>query len=424
MGYSSSNVEALMENPKTLKESLGPAFNRLWTASLASNLADGLLKTSALLLAATLTKDPLVISIGAALLMLPWLLFAIPIGGLVDRVDRRLLLATANAVRFMMAAFLAVTISLDIVNIPILYFVVFVIGVAEVLYDTTGQSMIPQILKTEHLERGNSRLEIGSVTVGEFIGSPLSGVLYTFSIALPFVLGSAGIFVAGVLVLMIPGNFKKAITRDEYDQPIEPTKFWADIRFGIKYLFENKTLLKLVILTASVGMFSAATSSTVVLFLTEELGVEPVWFGFVFTVPAVGAILGSITAPKVSARFGRTTVMAYSMIAFCAAAVITGFSPNIVFFALAGLLMSTTVTWWNVLLMSTYHQIIPNELFGRIHGTRRTLVWGLMPIGSLLGGFIATFGLRMPYLIAGGIALVIAFVGFRFTVGLKRLIEQ
>jgi MFS family permease len=170
-------------------------------------------------------------------------------------------------------------------------------------------------------------------------------------------------------------------------------------------------------------MFSAATSSTVVLFLTEELAVEPVWFGFVFVVPAIGAILGSITAPKVSERFGRTTVMAYSMIAFCLAAVMTGFSPNVVFFALVGLFMSITVTWWNVLLMSTYHQIIPNELFGRIHGTRRTLVWGLMPIGSLLGGFIASFGLRMPYFIAGGVALLIAVLSVRFVISLGKLLD-
>jgi MFS family permease len=381
------------------------------------------MKTSALLLAATLTKDPVVISILAAVLMLPWLLFAIPIGGIVDRVDRRLMLATANAVRFFMAAILAITVSLDIVTIPILYFVVFVIGAAEVLYDTTAQSMIPQLLRTEHLERGNARLEIGAVTVGEFMGSPISGVLFAVSIALPFALGSAGILVAAILVLMIPGNFKKAIAMDENNQPAEKTKFWSDIRFGIGYLYKNKTLLKLVLLTATLYTFSAATSSTLVLFLTEELKVEPIWFGFVFIVPAVGAIIGSVTAPKVSDRFGRTTVMAYSMIVFCAAEVLTGLSQNVIVFALIGLCMSITVTWWNVLLMSTYHQIIPNELFGRIHGTRRTLVWGLMPIGSLLGGFMAQFGLRMPYLIAGGTALVVAFVGFRFIVGLKSFIE-
>jgi hypothetical protein len=46
-----------------------------------------------------------------------------------------------------------------------------------------------------------------------------------------------------------------------------------------------------------------------------------------------------------------------------------------------------------------------------------------MPIGSLLGGFIASFGLRMPYFIAGGAALAVAMVGFRFVVGLKELIK-
>jgi multisubunit Na+/H+ antiporter MnhF subunit len=47
-----------------------------------------------------------------------------------------------------------------------------------------------------------------------------------------------------------------------------------------------------------------------------------------------------------------------------------------------------------------------------------------MPIGSLLGGFIAQYGLRMPYFIAGGVALIIAVLGFRFTVGLSRLLES
>ena len=69
--------------------------------------------------------------------------------------------------------------------------------------------------------------------------------------------------------------------------------------------------------------------------------------------------------------------------------------------------------------MSTYHQIIPGELFGRIHGTRRTLVWGLMPIGALLGGVLASIDLRLPF-IAGGIATsLIAIAGFRFIVNLE-----
>jgi MFS family permease len=402
------------------EKSLGSAFNRLWYSSLASNLADGLLKTSAPLLAATLTQDPVIISLMAALVMLPWLLFAIPIGGLVDRLDRRLLLASANAVRFVMAAVLSLGIGLDAVSIPLLYTVVFVIGVAEVLYDTAAQSMVPQILKKKQLERGNARLEIGAVTVGEFVGAPLSGVLFATAIVLPFFFASTGIFIAAVLVLMIPGQFRKKA--GPTGDGIERSKFWPDIRFGIKYLYEDKVLLRLVITTAAVGLFFASSTSTMVLMLTQELGVSPALFGLVFTAPAVGSIIGSLTGPKLSEKFGRTKVMAVALALSGLTTILSGLAPNIFVFVLFGLAMSLAITWWNLLLMSTYHQIIPNELFGRIHGTRRTLVWGVMPIGSLLGGFIAQFGLRLPYLIGGGISLAITLVSIPFILRLSKLI--
>jgi MFS family permease len=408
---------------KTKAEGLGPSFNRLWSASLASNLADGIFKTSAPLLAATLTKDPIVISLMAALVMLPWLLFAIPIGGIVDRIDRRLLLATANAVRFLMAAYLATMIALDLITIPVLYFVVFVFGIAEVLYDTTAQSMIPQILEPKNLERGNARLEIGAVTVGEFIGAPISGILFAVAIAIPFFVGGAGVLVAGILVLTIPGNFKKLMKLEEDQSPMAQTKFWSDIRFGISYLYNHKVLLKLVLFTSTLGFFWAATGSTMVLFLTQTLEVTPALFGFVFTVPAIGAIIGSITGPKVSAKYGRTNVMAFAIVTSSAITVATGLSPTVYFFVAFGLINAITITWWNILLMSSYHQIIPNELFGRIHGTRRTLVWGMMPIGSIAGGVIAQFGLRMPYLIAGSISLLIAIIGIKFIISLKNLLS-
>jgi MFS family permease len=407
---------------KTKAEGLGPSFNRLWSASLASNLADGIFKTSAPLLAATLTKDPIVISLMAALVMLPWLLFAIPIGGIVDRIDRRLLLASANAVRFLMAAYLATMIALDLITIPVLYFVVFVFGIAEVLYDTTAQSMIPQILEPKNLERGNARLEIGAVTVGEFIGAPISGILFAVAIAIPFFVGGAGVLVAGILVLTIPGNFKKLMKLNENQAPMAQTKFWSDIRFGIGYLYNHKVLLKLVLFTSTLGFFWAATGSTMVLFLTQTLEVTPAFFGFVFTVPAIGAIIGSITGPKISAKYGRTNVMAFAIVTSSAITVATGLSPTVYFFVAFGLINAITITWWNILLMSSYHQIIPNELFGRIHGTRRTLVWGMMPIGSIAGGVIAQFGLRMPYLIAGSISLLIAVIGIKFIISLKNLL--
>ena len=412
---------ALVKRPR--QESLGKPFTRLFSASLASNVADGVFKTAAPLLAATLTNDPFVISLMAALVMLPWLLFAIPIGGLVDRLDRRLTLATSNAVRFILAAFLAATIATDQVNIPILYAVAFLMGIAEVAYDTSSQSLIPQLLKPQHLERGNARLEVGAITTGEFIGAPISGLLYAAAIALPFIWGAFGIGVASVLLFMIPGQVRTDLKlgRQLQQGKVAPG-FWQEIRFGIQYLYEDKVLLKLVLFTAFIGFWFAASTSTWVLFMLNVMKVDPAWYGLFLTIPAVGSVLGSLIVPKVSNRFGRTNVMAAAIISSGVLTLLFGLAPNLWVLSIIGVLQGIAITFWNVLLMSTYHQIIPNHLFGRIHGTRRTLVWGMMPVGALVGGALAVIDLRLPFFVAGIVCTVTAIIGVPFVKRLSNLL--
>lgn len=409
---------------KAKPQPLGSAFNRLWSATLASNISDGLLKTAAPLLAATLTRDPVIIAALAAVVMLPWLFFAIPIGSLVDRVDRRKALWVANSIRFAALATLTVSIVTETINIPILYFVAFIIGAAEVLYDTTAQALIPQILKPEQLERGNAKLSVGATLVGELIGAPLSGILYALAIFLPFLSSALGIFLAVVLVALIPGSYKAITALDDNGEPVPKKSLWADMRFGISYLLGNKLLLKLVLLTTSIGFFFSATGSTMVLFMLDVLQVPLALFGFVFLAGAFGSILGSIMAPRVSERFGRMNIMALTIFLSGVLTALSGLSPNVWVWIALSIFGGIAMALWNILVMSTYHQIVPNELFGRIHGTRRTLVWGLMPIGSLLGGVFALIDLRAPMIIGGTISAIIALFGIPFIRSLSALIEE
>lgn len=414
----------MAEKTKVTREPLGSTFNKLWSATLASNVSDGLLKTAMPLLAATLTRDPVVVAALAAVVMLPWLFFAIPIGSLVDRVDRRKAMWVANAIRFASAAVLTLSIVTDTVSIPILYVLAFIIGAAEVLYDTTAQALIPQILKPEQLERGNSRLSIGATMVGELVGSPLSGILYALAIFLPFLSGTLGVLLAVVLVAIIPGSYKAIKALDDNGVELPKKSLWADMRFGISYLLKEKVLLKLVLLTTSIGFFFSATGSTMVLFMLDVLKVPFALFGFVFLASAFGNILGSVLAPKLSERFGRMNIMALTIFLSGVLTTLSGFAPNVWVWIVLSVFGGIAIAHWNILLMSTYHQIIPNELFGRIHGTRRTLVWGLMPIGSLVGGLFALIDLRAPMIIGGTISAIIALFGVPFIRSLSTLIEE
>ena len=397
---------------------MNPAFNRMWASSIISNLADGVMLAAVPLLAISLTDSPVLISLIGAMVMLPWLLFAIPIGAIVDRVDRRYIFAGANASRSVVVGVLALLIALDHVTIFWLLAAAFIIGVCEVAADTTAQSLIPQILEEKDFEKGNSRLQISETVIQGFIGAPISGFIYAAAIYLPFFINSLGFAISALLALTIPVKYLQDI-RQEGEEKTE-RRFVADMKFGIAYLFNQKVLRRLVVTTATIGLCYAMGSATMVLFIIKELGLKERFFGVILAIEGVGAILGALVASRTSSKFGRSKVMTFAIIASSAVLLIQGFSPNIYIFVALATFGGFVISQWNILLMATYQTVIPKELYGRIHGTRRTLVWGAMPLGSLLGGVLANFSLRLPLYVGGALACVVSIASIGFLLNIEK----
>ena len=396
---------------------MNPAFNRMWASSIISNLADGVMLAAVPLLAISLTDSPVLISLIGAMVMLPWLLFAIPIGAIVDRVDRRYIFAGANASRSAVVGVLALLIALGHVTIFWLLAAAFIIGVCEVAADTTAQSLIPQILEEKDFEKGNSRLQISETVIQGFIGAPISGFIYAAAIYLPFFINSLGFAISALLVLKIPVKYLQDI-RQEGEEKTE-RQFVADMKFGIAYLFNQKVLRRLVVTTATIGLCYSMGSATMVLFIIKELGLQERFFGVILAIQGVGAILGALVASRTSSKFGRSKVMTFAIVASSAVLLIQGFSPNIYIFVALATFGGFVISQWNILLMATYQTVIPKELYGRIHGTRRTLVWGAMPLGSLLGGVLANFSLRLPLYVGGALACVVSVASIGFLLNIE-----
>jgi len=391
---------------------LGHDFTRIWSASLITNLVDGVLRLAAPLLAVSLTQDPLLIGALTALGLLPWLFFAIPIGAIVDRVDRRKALVLGNSLRAVIALFIAFAVAQDFISIWLLLISVFLFGICEVLVDTTSQAVLPQILDKSNYERGNSRLQISEVIVSQFAGAPLSGLLYAVSIALPFFFSTTGFILAGLLILLFPfENEVNARKRGEVEQDKLGLK--GDIKFALNYLYQDKQIFSIVVITTLLGFFYSLSNAIAPLFILKELNVAPALFGVVLAIQGVGALAGSIAAPMISKYLGRGKALAINVFFASLLVIFIGLSPNAYFFVAVSVLVGFTISVWNILLMSLYQSLIPPELYGRIHGARRTIVWGLMPIGALLGGVIARGGLRLPFLIGGSIATLIAFFSYK-----------
>ena len=404
-------------------EKLGPAFNRLFSASVISNLSDGLLAVAAPLLAITLTKDPVLISMMSALVMLPWLLFAIPIGLVVDRVDKRLLITCTNSLRFIISGLLALAISTDFITIYWLFLAAFLIGICEVASDTAAQSLIPVILEKKHYEHANSRISTAETVIQNFIGAPLSGFLYAIAIVLPFALNSLGFLIAAVFVFLIPAHLvahnKEIQVADE-----EKVSFISEIKFGLSYLWNDEKLKFLVIFGTSTAFFFSLATSTTILFITETLKMDPKFFGVFMAISGTGAVVASLVTPAISKKLGRGNVLSYAIIAASVTILLQGLSSNIWIFTIIGFISAFVITNWNILLMSSYQVLIPPHLYGRIHGARRTFIWGVMPIGAFCGGVIARGDLRLPLLVGGVATTVISTFSFSFINRLGRESSQ
>ena len=385
-------------------------------ANVSSSLGDGIAKVAAPLLAARLTDDPLLVSGIAAVSMLPWLIFSIPAGILLDRIDRRRAMTLANAVRTLLAALLLTLFATDTLTIWWLYVVMFTYGAFETIYDGALRAVLPSIVDRPDLPRANSRVEAGEIVVERFLSGPLTSALFAVSVVVPLGINVLTYAVAGVMAVFLP---RAAAGAHRTDPTGEPHIAWyRQLTDGFRYIAGNPMLRKLWIISVAIALCFSAATATLVLYVLNRLGLPEAWYGAFILAGAVGSLGAAALADRLKVRFRAGPVMAVAQTMSLAALVLMGAVPVLGVVAFGYFLSAGGTTAWNILVMSLRQAAIPSRLLGRVHGTWRTLLWGTMPLGSLLGGLLGRIDLRAPFLVAGGLATLVALVSFRFLAGL------
>ena len=394
------------------KRGLGPAFANLFTASIASNLGDGIARTAMPLLAARLTDDPLLISGIAAVAMLPWLLCAIPAGILIDRIDRRTALAMADTVRMLLAIALCVLSATNGLTILWLYAIIFVYGAFETVYDGATRAVVPSIVERIDLPRANSRIEAGELVVQSFLSGPLTSMLFAVSVLIPLGVNAFAFAVAAGLALLLPRIASGRQHAALLDTP--QVAWYRQFVDGYRFIVKSRMLVTLWLVSTVGGLAMSFATASFVLFVLGPLGVPEAWFGVFMLSGALGGIIASVVANPLKNRLNAGPTMALMLLVGGAALIGVGIWPNVWVAAAFFALSSGSITVWNILVMSLRQSIIPGHLLGRVHGTWRTLLWGAMPIGSLLGGFVGRIDLALPFIIGGAVATLVAVVFFGF----------
>jgi MFS family permease len=381
--------------------SLGRNYWRLWSSAGLSNLADGIFKVALPLIAIQYTRDPTLIAGLAVAEGLPWLVFSLYAGAVSDRQDRRFVMLSANVVRASLLALLALAIALDAATIAVLYVVAFCIGMAETLYDTSAQSILPQVVDRRLLTRANGRLYAAELTANEFIGPPLGGFLVTIGAALVLA-GSAGVwFVAAGILLLLRGSF-----RTGHDGT---TTIRADVAEGLRFLRRHRVLRAMALLTGMGNLAFSAAFAVFVLYAVgadSPMGLTEPQYGVLLTATAVGAFLGTFIAERVEKKLGRSRTLLLMIVVTSLAIGVPALTTNP--WVIGGVLAASgvTVVLGNVVMVSLRQRVTPDRLLGRVNSAYRLVAWGTMPLGALLGGLVASWwGIRTTFAVAALISL-------------------
>jgi MFS family permease len=399
----------------------------LWLASVVSNLGDGVGVIAYPWLASAVTRDPILIGTIVAAQRLPWLVFTLPAGVITDRVDRRKIMVVADVARALLVGVIALTVlgaesglpspgdlasGLPVPTNWAIYLVLlgstFLLGFAEVLRDNAAQTFLPAIVAPEDLERANGRLWGAEMAANSFIGPSLGGILIAIGFSIPFFFDAGTFAVAAGLVLLIAGQFRPAAA-----PPTEgsgATAGWrSEMKEGFSWLWRHDVLRPLAIILGLLNGLGMMAWSTFILFAQENLDLETGLFtgvlgevagafgfesvgAFVFAVlmmaGAVGGILGSLLAPRISAALGSGPSLWVTMLAGAATTAVIGVATRWWIAFLMNVIGIMTAVLWNVITVSLRQTIIPDRLLGRVNSVYRFFGWGMMPIGSILGGLV------------------------------------
>jgi MFS family permease len=373
-------------------------FPRVLAASTASNLGDGVLLAALPLLARRVTDAPMAVASVTVAATAPWLVFGLAAGAIVDRAERFRLLVHADVVRAALLALFTALVVVDQISLGTIVVLVALVGIAETLFDTAAQAVLPALVEESELERANGRLFAGQLAANGFVGPPLGGALFVAASWSPFALDAASF--AGS-ALLLTGLRSRTLSRSRQQQTATRQRsLRADVAEGLRWLWGHRGVRAFAIGAAVINVAHTGVMAVAVLFVRDELGAGATGFGLTLAGAAVGGLAGSLGAGRVVAWAGRRRAVLGGIGLFSVALAVAGVAPGVAVAALGLAMCNAAGEVWNVVAVSYRQARVPDELLGRVMASYRVIAYGAMPTGALLGGAVATvFGLRAPFVV-------------------------
>lgn len=374
-----------------------PEFMKLWTAETISQFGTQVSGLAIPLIAALyLNVTPFEFGLIATVEFLPFILLSLPAGVWVDRLRRRPILIIGDVGRGIALLSIPIAYSFDALTIWQLYAVGFLNGCLTVFFDVAYQSYLPSLVDRDDILEGNAKLEI-SRSSAQIVGPGVAGFLIGIVTApVAIILDSLSFFASAAFVFGIRKREPAPEVHRTSDGKGPGMR--AEIVAGLRYVLGNAYLRYIAACTAISNLFSNIVFAVLVLYLVRNLGVTAEQLGIAFSIASIGFLLGALTANKIGSRIGVGPTIILAAVIFGPAAILIAAAPPelILVAGTAALFLGGFAgAVYNINQVSFRQAITPPRMQGRMNATMRFIVWGTIPVGSILGGALgSTIGLR------------------------------
>ena len=397
-----------------MPESVSGRFAKLWTASTLSALGTGLTIVAAPLYVSARTSNALIVSATTGVAMLPWLLFALPAGVLVDRVDRRRLMVAIDWARTAAMGVLAVAILGGWSSIILLDLVLFLVNTGETAFEPAAQSMVPAVVPRNQLERANGWL-VGGLTLTRYmIAGPLGGFMFIVAASIPFFANAGTYAASAILVGLVGGTYRATPPRQSPSPEAPGPPRWRAWGAGLRFLFSQRMLRTMAILIGLLNVTLAAATAVLVLLAKERLHVGSVGYGSLFTCMAVGSLLGSAFGDRVIRRVTATWTIRIGLIVEALTHLTLALATSVYVVGAVMVAFGIHAALWTIVGSSLRQRLTPEHMLGRVSSATMFISTGGNCVGALLGGALAgAFGITAPYWVGFVVAVIVAATTWR-----------
>ncbi len=344
-----------------------------------------------------LSASPFQMGLLNALEMLAFLLISLPAGAWVDRWRKKRVIVFGDLGRAAVLLLLPLAWALGVLAMWQLYVVALASGAITVFFDVANQSYLPEIVDGDQIAEGNGKLSASQQTAG--VLGPAAGAAVIRVIGSPLAIAVTSACMAASSLLVSRVKHVETPTPREARRPMR-----AEVAEGMRFVVSHPLLVRITACTGISNFASNIVFALFVLYVLRTLDLSETTLGLVFSVSAIGGLLGAVSASRVARWVGEGRSIPLTAVLIPAAAISTPLAsvlPPVPTLLAGGFVGSWAVVVYNIVQVSFRQRLCPKELLGRMNASIRFLVWGPIPLGALAGGALGSTWGVVPALWSG-----------------------